>query len=462
MFRKRFISFVLVGILMGMVFLTGCGSNDNKGNDDTANKETKELTMWTWKVAYIPGFENVAKEYEEKTGIKVNIESFTPDDTYRQKLLAAANGGTLPDVVHIWASAGQGVENALVDLAPKVDSFENEFKSNAFDIITVKEEQVNGWQNDKNASEVLKSLKAGETYGIPLDMGGFFTFYGNKEIMEKAGLEVKAPETWEEFISIMETIKEKTGVAPLAYSGKIPDIWYSFAGCALEVMLNGEEGYQGLLTRTEKFSDPQHLKVLQAFEQLVEKDLLLPGVLTMDIDTADQQFAAGKAAFDLGGSFTMSTLLAMGMNEEDIFTFTVPAIEGSKYPEWTMNPFTLTMLSVSNQSDKQEEALDFIKFMSSKEGAILFANNGFSIPATDLGSDIEKLDPALRNIAESFTDEPAPLSRVPAYPDNFWNHAEWRVHDTMIQKIVAGEATAEEAAKAIDDAAAAEEAAGNK
>jgi len=49
----------------------------------------------------------------------------------------------------------------------------------------------------------------------------------------------------------------------------------------------------------------------------------------------------------------MSTLLAMGMKPEDMITFPVPPISGSKITSWTTDPFTLTMLAVSKDYEKQ-------------------------------------------------------------------------------------------------------------
>jgi len=163
------------------------------------------------------------------------------------------------------------------------------------DPIRISDKQVESWKTDKNATEVQKGLKAGQYYGLPLDIGGFFTFYGNKKLIEEAGLKAEAPKTWEEFVTMMETIKSKTGVPGLVLGAKVPDLWENWAGSALSIMLNGPQGYIDLLERKSKLSDPANLKIVKAAEMLSQKDLLMPGLLSTDIDGADQAFAAGKS-----------------------------------------------------------------------------------------------------------------------------------------------------------------------
>ncbi|GAE05498.1 sugar ABC transporter [Paenibacillus sp. JCM 10914] len=410
------------------------------------------------------GYRAAAKLYEEKTGIKVKVETFTPDDTYRQKFQAAANSKNLPDVMNWWAAAGDSIENSVVELSGEIgDDILSTYYSAAMDPIIVTQSQVDSWQADKNATNIQKSLKAGQFYGLPLDIGGFFTFYGNKKIIEEAGLSAEAPQTWEEFVSMMETIKEKTGTPGLVFGAKLPDLWENWAGSALSIMLNEPQGYIDLLERNSKLSDPANLPVVKAMETLADKDLLMPGILSTDIDGADQAFAAGKAAFDLGGSFTMSTLLAMGMNPEDIIAFPVPPLEGSKITSWTTDPFTLTMMSVNKDSKNKEDALDFIKFLTADpDAAIAFANAAYTVPALNLGDRSAELEPSLKAISDAFSTEPGPYSQAsPAINTFRGKHKEWEVYAQSMQSMMEKKMSAEEVAKKFDDTMESLKASGN-
>jgi multiple sugar transport system substrate-binding protein len=440
------------------------GSAASSGSGSAAPKQNVTLKLWTWKVAYTPGFEAAAKLFEQKTGAKIEIETFTPDDTYRQKFQAAANANNLPDIVNWWAGAGQSIENSLVELSGVVgQDVLSKYYSTAMDPIKVTQQQVDQWQSDKDATTVQKSLKAGEFYGLPLDIGGFFTFYGNKKLIEQAGLKAEAPKTWEDFVSMMETIKEKTGVPGLVFGGKLPDLWENWAGSALSIMYNGPQGYIDLLERKASMSDPNNLKVVNALGTLAQKDLLMPGILSTDIDGADQAFASGKAAFDLGGSFTMSTLLAMGMSADDFIAFPVPPLEGSKIDHWSTDPFTLTMMSVNKNSKNRDLALQFIQFLTTDPDAVVaFANGAYTVPALNLGDKAQELSPNLKAIVNSFSTEPGPYSQAsPAINAYRGKNKEWEVYFQSAQAMMEKKMTAEQAAKSFDDTMKKMQASGN-
>jgi ABC-type glycerol-3-phosphate transport system substrate-binding protein len=482
--KKKFGMAAVTLLMTTSLVVSACGSNNANNNASNAGNASptspassasasasggvdgkgKTLTMWTWKVAYTPGFEAAAKLYEEKTGAKVQIETFTPDDTYRQKFKAAANSGNLPDVMNWWATAGDSIEGSVVDLSTVVgDDVLSKYYSTAMDPIRITQQQVDSWASDKNATEVQKSLKAGQFFGLPLDIGGFFTFYGNKKLMEQAGVSTEAPKTWEDFIAMMKTIKEKTNTPGLVLGAKVSDLWENWAGSALSIMLNGPEGYNALLERKAKLSDPANMPIVKAAEALSANDLLMPGVLSTDIDGADQAFAAGKAAFDLGGSFTMSSLLAMGMNPDDLVSFPVPPITGSKISSWTTDPFTLTMLSVNKNSKNKDLALDFIKFMTTDpDAAVAFANAAYTIPALNLGDRSSDLQPTLKAISQSFATEPGPYSQsLPDINAYRTKNKEWQVYAQAIQSMWENKMNAADVAKKFDDTMASLQASGN-
>lgn len=420
----------------------------------TVTKPIK-LTMWTFKLAYVEGFQAVANQFEKNTGISVKVQAFTPDAAYQQKVKAATSAGGLPDIIQWWAAAGSS-GGAFIDLSKKMnDNVKKSFFKGSLEAVTVTAQNVKDAKENKDASTYEKAQKAGQFFAVPLDVGGFYTFFGNKKILKEAGLTAKVPKTWEEFVSMMKTVKAKTNKTPLVFGAKVGPVWTTWCQNGIEIMLNGEGGYQALLERKDKMSDPKHVKVLQVIEGLSKNGLLAPGILNIDIDGADQQFAAGKAAFNLGGSFTMSSLAAMGMKSDDMYAFPVPALAGSKITSWTANPFALTELAVSSQSntDKQNAAIEYLKFISSKEGAVLFSNKAFTVSAVDLGDYADKLNDSVKNMTKSFASGETPMSRIPSAVQGYvWAHAEWRTLETSIQQIIDGNKTAVQAAEDFDEA----------
>ncbi|MCP4402977.1 MAG: extracellular solute-binding protein [bacterium] len=454
---KRFMTTCFVGMLVVSIVVMA-------GLQPTYAGE--KISVWTWKLAYMPGFEAVAEAFTQETGVEVEISPFYPDQTYKQKVAAAMATDTLPDVIHWWGVRDPEFVEQMVNMKKVMtDEWKSSFYPVAFPAVTVDQQSIDEWASDKETLPYKKKLQIGDIAGIPLDVGGFYIFYGNKTLIEKAGLDpTQKPADWDEFVQIIKTVHEKTGVAGLTYGGKFADLWRNWAGVGHIVMANGPEGFAALLKREAKMSAPENLRVLKALETLVNDDLLQPGILNLTIDDADTSFFAGKAAFNLGGSFTMSTLLALGMNADDVVIYALPPLKGGKQMEWKNNPFTLTMMSV--KKDAPAGAMEFVKFLTSPEGAALFASGAYTIPAVDLGAAGmgEQLPEALKPIVASFVSEPDYFTQMRTMDggvDKDWAigaHKEWQILDSGLQKMVAGKATAEEVAADFDAAMEAEKA----
>src|SRR3989338_3713478 len=87
---RRGFTLFLIPLIIPAFFLTSCAVNP-KSSQTT-------IKIWHWMTDRQPGFEELAKSYEAKTGVKINFELYAPSDAYSQKVRAAAQGNTLPDI----------------------------------------------------------------------------------------------------------------------------------------------------------------------------------------------------------------------------------------------------------------------------------------------------------------------------------------------------------------------------
>lgn len=486
--RKKMLVLFLAMVIVFSMALAGCGKDDApKGDVDTpagtedstkddtpsddgdsedadAPEESAELSLWTWKVAMTPGFEAAADKFEQMTGHKIVVDAFTPDDTYRQKVIASANSGDLPDLIHWWATRGVGFENVLVNMTDKVtEDYKGQFMQTAFNESIVRERDVKNWADDSQQSDVVKALEEGDCYQIPVDVGGFFTVYANNEILEEVGLDNKVPESYEEFIEFSKKVNDETDYAGFIFAGGLADVYYNWMGRAVEATFLGVEKSVGLINRTEKMSDPENIKPLKMFEELCKSGAILDGATALDIDAGDMAFAAGEAAYLLGGTFTYGQLNAMGMDVSNVSSFVVPMMENSAVSDaFGITPFTLTAMAISEESEHKDIAWDFIQYIAlDPEGVTTFANGAYIIPAADLGDAMSDLTPALQDMYNSLSDEESVVTKVDNWPDSIGRKEEWnQLYDDM-QKIMTGELTAEEAAANFDKNAEEEAAAGN-
>jgi len=440
----------------------GCGGGDTRTSDDggAESKNDLTLTLWHWKVAFDPGLKAVAEAYKNKTGITVETQVTTPDDTYTQKVTAAASAGNLPDIYLYWSGPANGAfDGTAMEWSAELDkdqAWKDSFFPSALSGTVIAQSQIDSYAKDEKASDWLKSRKVGQYYGIPIDVGSFYTIYGNAKLLKEAGVPTTAPATVEEWLKNMNAVKEKTGVPGFVFSAKTFSVYENWMANFQDYMKNGPESFTKFMNREAKMSDPEHIQIAKFIEDLTKSGNILQGAASLDIDPSDQAFAQGKAAYTLGGTFTLSSLTALGMNPDDIISFRVPAYEGSKVPDAKVPSFPLVQAIVTDKGPHMKEAIDFVKFLTSEEGMALYAGSAFDVPAVNL-KNRDSLSPALKAMIDSVGSDTNWYSEnADTYNKVFG--AEWNKFHEMKQKIILGAATAEEAAKEFDKAAAAEKA----
>jgi multiple sugar transport system substrate-binding protein len=451
---------VIAGIFLAVLVFSSC----SKKAASTAEPK-KELTLWTWKVAMAPGFEEAGRLFEAKTGYKVTVEAYSPDDAYRNKVLGAANSGDLPDLINWWASRDVDFTNVLVEFTGKADAaYQNKFSSTAFSNSVIRETDVNNWANNPEISNVRKSLKAGQLFQIPIDVGGFFTIYGNNEILAKYGLDNKAPADYQQFIDYAAKVAQG-GDGGFIFAAGVLSVYYNWMGRAIEAQYLTPEGSVDLWNNRAKMADPANIVPLKFFERLAKSGALLDGIVAMNIDQGDAAFAAGDAAYLLGGTFTYGNLAAMGMDVGKVFSFVVPMIKESKITKpYGINPFPLTALSIPQSSKNQDAAWEYINFVTQDpDGIAALCNAAFLIPAGKLDSAaLSKLSPSILSMYNSLVDEKSVTTIVDDWPDNVGRRLAHEELYKDMQRIVIGEMSAEQAAANFDRNMAAQWASGNQ
>jgi len=183
----------------------------------------------------------------------------------------------------------------------------------------------------------------------------------------------------------------------------------------------------------------------------------------MDIDAGDMAFASGDAAYLLGGTFTFGQLNAMGMDVDNVFSFVVPMLEGSKVTDpFEVTPFTLTAMMIPQSSQYQDKAFDYINFITQDPvGVSTFANGAYILPA-GIMEDTSLLSTALQDMYASLSTKVNVTSEVDNWPDGprRADHKEYELLYADLQKMMMGEITAEEVAANFDANAEAQEKAG--
>ncbi|MFP8942189.1 ABC transporter substrate-binding protein [Streptomyces fenghuangensis] len=337
---------------------TGCAGGD--GGDGSPGGQGA-LTLWTnamegrgaeyWRAA--------AKEYQSlHPDVTIKIQSVQNEDL-DGKLQNALNSNSAPD---IFLQRGGGKMQAMVDAG----------QIQALDLTDTDRANV--------GDAALEGVSIdGKVYAMPLDTQPEGIYY-SKDLFKKAGI-ASPPTTMDELKDAVAKLKA-IDVAPIAVGAK--DAWpaahwyYNFAlrECSQEVM---QEAAKSL-----EFDDPCWTKAGEDLESLLEADPFQKGFLT-----ASSQQGAGssagmlanhKAAMELMGNWNPGVIADLTPDKKplpDLGWFPFPAVPGGKGdPTAIMGGAGGYSLS----KDAPEEALDFLRFVVTKDQQEAYAEAFDTIP----------------------------------------------------------------------------------
>lgn len=367
-----------LGALTVLTALSGCSSQGG-GSDDT-------LTVWTFKQSEVKALEAAGNAWGAKNKMKVKISVYTPDDAYATKVQAAAKSKTLPDIVSVhsqgedWKFAQAGIIQDLT--SDFTESWQDDFLPGVVKSSQLTAEQIKNSGSDPTTT--LKDLKADHFYSIPYLAGTPGVVFANKKTLEAAGIDSsKPPATWQDWIADIQKTHDKDATSGGIVTGlQVPETGYYWLYRPMSYAYLGADAFYG---RQSKAQDPswtsaESVKTLDLYNQLTP--LWSPGVLGLGIDQADQAFATGKAAWDVGGTFTLSSLTTFGLDADDVTVFPVPAPEGGQLSKLSYQASPLVSGAVTSTTKHKAESVSFLKYLTSTEGAQTFAETAKDLPAT--------------------------------------------------------------------------------
>lgn len=308
-------------------------------------EDTVELNLWSWRTEDVAEYEQFLSEFEsDNPGVQVNFRAIQNTE-YNSVLATALEGGQGPDVMHLRAYGGlQRYTEFLEPIGDKIDGLDG-FSDSAIASAT-------GVDDDR-------------VYGVPFATQVLGVYY-NRSMFEEHG--VSEPETWEEFIDVMDTLQSE-GVTPLANAGQ--------AGWMLEILFGavgpnfygGNEFFQEVTAGETDFTDPRFVEALEQVQTL--RDYMPPGYMGIDYPSMQANFYTEQSAMFVGGSFEAAFF--QDQNPDlDIGVFAVPAPEGmdTRYVgTWADGSF-----GMNADTEHPEEALALMEFLASQEFGNMFTN----------------------------------------------------------------------------------------
>lgn len=407
--------------LMSIVFFAGCAPK-------STNKAATTLNVWHWMTDRESAFQELAKRYEAKTGVRVNFELYAPSDAYSQKVRAAAQGQNLPDIF--------GILGEKRDFASFIKA------GHILDLTPYMEESNSCWKNSFfNKAVAVNEFSEGNSYGIkpgiygaPIDIMTIQMLY-NKNLFNELGLNPqKPPATFTELLDIGKKIREKNMQGMVSGWGELWMIDCLASNYAFNIM--GQDKVLATIKGEVPYTDPDWVKVLDLFKQMRESGVLADGIITMVNKTAEQLFANEKAVFAFNGSWCVNVY--RGMNPSLSYAAMLPPKASDKYPMAIWGGAGSSFM-VNARSKNKEEAVRFLKWLTDKEQQAYLAEVTNNLPANK--DSLKKIP----EILAQFSDD----IELTTHP-NIWGVSEFptviEAFDKGIQSIIIGEKTPEQVA----------------
>jgi multiple sugar transport system substrate-binding protein len=305
--------------------------------------------------------EELFKQFEEKTGIHVDMQIFA--DEYGNQLQLAFESGTPPDIYNITGTIRDEVEagrpEPLNDYLAKTPGLEESFLPGAY--------------------APSRGTYNGQKIGLPMYAQTMRLYY-NKSIFQKAGLDPnKPPTTFSELRQMSKQITDalkQEGVYGYVLGDKYDWVWWMNGEC----MGNSAGGYIFDYSTAKYTQNNDGLK--QAMQLMVDMQAdgsIFPGIHTLTDDDARQQFSLGKAGMIVGGSWNPGVFNDQFQSKEDWETAELPMPDSGtkgKVQQGIGDRYTL-----SAKSQKKEAAWELLKFMYSPEIMTTMYEKGMGVMA---------------------------------------------------------------------------------
>jgi len=303
------------------------------------------------------------------------------------------------------------------------------------------DKEWSSYQYATGAYDNQLNYQGGKIYGIPLvsDAQGFFY---NKAILSKYNLEV--PETWEEFVNVVQTLRAN-GVTPIAHGST--DIWSIWGYYSLFARYGINE-VGGAIKNGETTFEDTMVPAFEKINELADMGAYPEGTASMSYSQALEMFLNGEAAIFGSGAWDAAGISAAGIDAA--FNWG-PTFSDSPYDQKvalkTVSWSLYTGSSLQETPEKLDAALRFLKFMCSPEVQVLLIENGFAFPVYSTGETVPEIDSLSLSIYTAISDDNKPIVEAYNYVDEtlvntFWN---------AVSSVINGSITPEEACKQLDD-----------
>ncbi len=396
------------------------------------------VTVSWWHIFTVPPefpalMQTLADEYmAANPNVIVEITNLE-NEAFKERLATVMQSGESPDLFQSW---GGGVlwnfaeAGLLRDITPDLTA------------------DGGVWRDSFSAPAALDLFSYNDAYyGAPWNFGGVGFWY-NTRLFAEAGIDAP-PTTWDEFLADVQLLKD-AGITPISLGGK--DKWPGhFWWVYLAIRSGGQDAFEAAYTRTGSFADAPFVRAGVLLEQLIALEPFQDGFMGMGYNQEAALMGNGEAAMELMGHWAPgaqagNSLSGEGLPEGELSWFPFPMVEGG-----AGGPTDLLGGGdgIAVGADAPDEAIDFLRFLTSEESQRRLAELPAGVLPTIAGAETAVTDPLLQTVLAARNN----AEYYQSYYDQFLPPAVAQAVLDAVEGLFAGTMTAEEAAQAIEDVA---------
>lgn len=312
--------------------------------------------------------------------IKVKQVVFDDDQYSDTGLITQLKSSTPPDIYFQWA--GFPIQrDAKEGFAKDITAEMNE----------------GGWKDTflpSVWSPSMGTLYEGKAYLVPMTLDVTNVIWFNKKIFAEDG--VKAPATWDEFMTVIKTLAEK-GQTPIVVGNQ--ELW-PLGNWAAHIASRVVEPahYAAAFELKEPFNQPGFEKALTLVDDLRKAGAFNKDIAGLGADPAMSTFFQEAAAMHPIGSWLVPSANEMAEKDFDYGAFNTPLIDPAN-PTRDSVIGTATGFVVHAKSAHPKEAIAFLKFFTQLDNQVKWAEAGSFSPVKG-AMEQAKLDEKTKQMAD--------------------------------------------------------------
>lgn len=270
--------------------LSACGNGGSEGDAADGDYEGQELNILL-NASHEGAGEWLADQFEEETGVVVNVTTVPYDEIASQLTLDQQSGANVYDVSAPWyVSLGDlAADNSIQPITEYVEDTPE---------IDVEDFIPSIWEPYAYADD--------EIYGLPFD-GDIHALFYNVEILERNGYD-EAPETWDEYAEIVQTITENEGSDGVYGAAVFGEQSPLILGASFANRLAGFGGEFVDEDGNPVINSPEAVASLESLEDIWDYALPTP---------AETDFGAGNSAWFAGNVAFIENWTDLGVRSQD-------------------------------------------------------------------------------------------------------------------------------------------------